>query len=178
MQKEINLLPHKNQGLLQKEQTIMVVRAIAIFSVVIVLSSYVGVLLLGRNYSLSDAQAQQASMHARLRLLQDKSAQELFILDRVNRIQTILKTRSSLIATISTLQNEVSEDVTIRTIDVTNKSAAMAVSSPSLASLKGFIDSLTLLVNKKKLFQKITINNVVVDSKTGMYSVSIQGVLL
>lgn len=178
MQKEINLLPRKNLGILQQERTIIIVRAIAFLSVIILVTCFVGVFLLGKNYSIDTVNTQQNSVRARLQVLHNKTITYLTLQDRVRRIQTILKSRSLLEAKIETLQKQVPQDVLLKTLTVTTKTASLSVSSPSLSSLKSFLDNVTTLLKKKTIFSTLVIDNVNVDAKTGAYSVSVGGNLL
>lgn len=178
MQNEINLLARKNVGFFQQARTLLLVRAIAIFSVIIVVSSFIGIFLLGKNYSPDAVATQQTNIRSRLALYHDKAIQELTLVDRVNHIQAILKSRISLSDKITTLQKQLSPDIKMQSLAISQTTAAMLVSSPSLDSLKTFLDGITLMVNKKIFFQNVTINTVSVDSVTGMYSVAIQGTLL
>lgn len=176
--KEINLLPKKNIGILQQERTIILIRAIAIFSVLIVLSCWIGLWFLGKNYSADTVDAQQQNVRSRLHVFHAKAIDQLTLVDRVNRIQAILKTRSLLTTNIDLLQKQLPSDVSMETFTVTPKQMAMTVSSSSLPSLKKFIDGLTALVKGKTLLTKVTITNIAVDTISGKYTASVQGIFL
>lgn len=178
MSKEINLLPRKNVGILEQERTIMIARASALLSALFVISCFVGVFLLGKQYPLEDVQRQQSQVESQLLQVKDKANRNIQLVDRVNHIQTILKTRSLLGPTIVTLQDQLPKDVEMQSLSITTTSITLSVSSSSLASLKSFLDSLTAMAEKKQLFQKLTINNIVVDARTGTYLVNVQGTTL
>lgn len=176
--KEINLLPRKNLGILEQERTIMIVRTVATLCVVLVVSTMIGVFLLGRSYSLADIANQQAQARSQLQLVKNKIQKQLMLVDRANHIQTILKIRKPVTEKISTIQKQLPADVTVESFTITDLVMTVSASSPSLASIKTFIDSLTAMVEKKTLLKRLTINNVVLNAQTGQYTVSIQGVLL
>lgn len=176
--KDINLLPKKNLGLFQRDQTILIARSIAALSVIFVLSSFVGILLLGRNYSVADIETQQQNIRTKLQTQHTKTIQELMLLDRMKHISTILKTRSLLIDKITALQKLMPATITIEVLSITPQTLNLTVESPSLDSLKGFLDGLTTLLQSKKLLKKLTINNVVINQRTGLYTVSVVGVFL
>lgn len=178
MQKEINLLPHRNLGILQQERTIMLVRIIAIFSVVIIISSGIGLFFLGKTYSLDNMASQQQNIQSRLNLLSGKATKELQLVDRMKRIEKIFGDRSSLLNQINTVQQQVPQGVDIDTLTVTKEDVSMSVSSNSLTQLRTLLNSLTQMVSEKKVFKKLTIQNVVLDQKTGIYSVGVEGTFL
>lgn len=178
MQKEINLLPKKNIGILQQERTIAIVRAVAILSCVVFVTSWIGIFLLGKNYSVEAVTNQQNAVEARLASLNKKTISYLTLHDRVTRIQTILRTRSLLTGKIDTLEKQIPSDVDLQSISVSQKTASISVSSTSLSSLKSFLDSLTALYRKKSIFSTLIINNVLVNAKTGAYTVTVNGNLL
>ncbi len=156
----------------------MLVRAISLLSVCIVVISIVAVFLIGRSYSVSDAQSQQDAMHARLQLVHGRIIKDLTLVERVSRIQTVLKTRSLLTGTLAILQKQIPQNVSLETVSITATTVTMLVSSNSVSDLQTCIDSFTKLVDKKVLFSKLTINNVVVDAVSGRYTVNMQGSLL
>lgn len=178
MQKEINLLPHKNLGFLQQERTIMTVRVIAVLSVIFVVSSFVGVLLLGRNYSVDNVMAQQQTVQSKLNLLQTKTQKYLLLVDRLHKIEAMSKNQTPIITQMETLQQQVPQGVSIDTFTISKEGVFLSVSSSSLSSLRTFLDNLTQMVTQKKLLKKLTIDNVAVNQKTGIYSVGVKGELL
>jgi Tfp pilus assembly protein PilN len=178
MPKEINLLPQKNRGFLEEERTIMLARAVAILSALFVVSCLVGVFILGQQHSLDSVQQQQAHVQSQLVQVKDKANTNIQLVDRANHIQTILKTRSLLGPTIETLQSKLPKDVTMQSLSVTTTAVSLSVSSSSLSSLKSFLDALTAMAEKKKIFKKLTINNIVVNAQTGTYVVNVQGTTL
>lgn len=178
MQREINLLPRKNTSFLQREQTVTFARIAAIFSVVIVITSFIGVILLGRNYSVTDVESQQANVRSRLQLVQNKTIQQLTLLERTKKIESLLKKRISLTDKITFFQKQIPSNVTIETMTVSPLQVNISVSSTSLTALQSFLDSLTSLVTQKKVLKKLTIDNVIVSQQTGLYSVNVKGTFL
>lgn len=178
MQKEINLLPKRQMGFFQEERTIMMARAVTILSALLVVSSFVGVFFLGRNYSIQNVEAQQNQVRAQLRTMQGKITMDMLLVDRIKHIQKILGTRILLGQRVATIQKQLPKDVTLESITITNTSIVLSASSTSLSSLKSFLDNLTAMTEKKVLFKKLTINNIVVNAKTGVYLVNVQGITL
>ena len=178
MQKEINLLPKRQVDFLQKESTSVGFRIIMVFSVIIVVCSFIIIFFLQRNYSVDAIQTQQAAITAKLSPLHGKIVQELTLNDRAKKITTILKTRAQLVNKMNLIQKQLPQDVAIDTLEISKTDVSLSVTSRSLTSLQKFIDALTDLVTQKKLLQKITIDNIMINQQSGTYSVTIRGILL
>lgn len=178
MQKEINLLPQKKIGIFDSEMTLNIFRAVAVISMIIVASSFLGVIILGKKYSVDSITSQQADVRMQLGKFKQQINNQLVLIDRVNKIQSILKTRSLLTDNVSLIQKQLPGDVIITSFQITKADLNLTLSSTSLTSLKTFIDSLTGLVQKKSLLKKLTITDVVADTTKGTYSVNIAGTLL
>lgn len=177
MPKDINLLPQKKLGFLEKEQTIIFFRAVAILSILILISSFFGIIILGKNYSLDNIQKQQTDVRLQLSKVKNKINNQLILVDRIKRIQSILNTRVLLNGQISLIQKQIPPGIQIQSLQISKASFDMTISSPSLLNLKAFLDSLTTSVQKNSLIKKLTIQNVAVDTSTGLYTVSLEGVL-
>lgn len=178
MAKEINLLPKKNKGLLDQESTIVVVRIVAIISFIFVLSSFVGVFFLTKNYSLAAIQSEQAAVQAKFQVLNPKTTKLLALSDRVQHIKNILQKKVDLTAKITAIQQKIPSDVTLAALNVTSRTVSLTATSSSLTSLQNFINALTNMVSQKKLLQQLTIDNVSVDVHSGLYTVNVKGSFL
>lgn len=178
MQKEINLLPSRNVGFLEREETILGARIIAVFSVIVVICGAVTVFFLQKNYSVAALTSKQENLRSQLSFVQGKVNKQLTLVDRAKEIEAIIKKRPDIVSKISFLEKQVPATVTIQTISVSETDMTLAVTSSSLASLQQLIDALTALVAKKTFLQKLTIDNVIVNQKGGTYSVSVKGVFL
>lgn len=178
MGKEINLLPKKNVDVLQQERTILIIRITAIFSVVCVSSVILGTFILGRSNSIEDVTAQQNAIGAKLQLVKPKIQKEIALVNRVNQIQAIIKTRSSIIKKATGIQDLIPPSVSTEQLSLTSTVFALVISSPSLSALTSCMDNFTNALKKKTIFSSVTIDNVGVDTKGGLYKVSIKGAFL
>lgn len=177
MPKEINLLPKKNIGFFEEEQTIIISRVIAIFSVIIVISGIIGIWFLDKNYSPTAISAQQAALQERLVPLQNRAVTDITLVNRVNAIAGIIKNRLSLIDTISTVQSKLPSMVTIQSLTITKEQLNLEITSASLSSLQTFMNTLTNMVGPKNLFQKMTITSVSLNATSGLYTADLEGIL-
>lgn len=178
MAKEINLLPKKNVGFLEQEKTIMAARVISILAVILVGISSVAVFIISKNFSLQAIDNQQQAIQTKLDLLKNKTTDQLILMDRMSKIEKVIKKKSSLEDKIIALQKLVPSEVTVESLAVTPDTFSIVVSSSSLSSLQSFLDSATQKVTGKILLKKLTINNVQLNQQTGKYGVSIQGTFL
>lgn len=178
MQKEINLLPSKNVGFLEREETILGARIIAIFSVIVVICGAITVFFLQKNYSVAALTSQQENLKSQLSLVQGKVNKQLTLVDRAKKIEAIIKKRPDMVNKISFVEKQVPSTVTIQTISVSETDMTLQVTSSSLASLQQLIDALTALINKKTFLQKLTIDNIIVNQQDGTYSVGVKGIFL
>lgn len=178
MVKEINLLPKKNKGILDKESTIVVVRIMSIISFIFVLSSFVGIFFLTKNYSLAAIQNEQDAVQAKFAVLNPKTTKILALSDRIQHIKSILQKKVDLTEKITAIQQKIPSDVKLETLNVTSKTISLTATSASLISLQNFINALTNMVSQKKLLQQLTIDNVSVDIKSGLYTVNVKGSFL
>lgn len=178
MAKEINLLPQRKLDLLQQERTVVIARGIAVIIMVLVVTSALAVFLLNRNTSLDSLKVQENSLRANFSLLHDKLAKNFLLVDRIGKIQTITRKKSSFIGNITTIQQVIPDDVDIEAFTVNKTTVSLTVSSSSLVSLGKFMDGINKLVTNKSFFKKVTIDNTVADEKVGKFVVSVKGELL
>lgn len=178
MSKEINLLPRKNTGILEKESTVFLARIIAILSVIFVASSFVTVFFLQKNYSLSALQDEQQAVQTKLDTLTAKAKKILTLTDRTRDIQTILQTRGDLTVKVDAIQQKLPKTVTLDSFSVSQKDVSLTATSQSLTSLQDFLNALSTMVSQKEILQKLTIDSVSANVTTGVYTVNVKGSFL
>ncbi len=69
-------------------------------------------------------------------------------------------------------------DIVIFSFSIDKANLQMTVASSSLTTLNTFIERLLELTGEKKVFTKLTLNSLSLDTKTNRYSLSIEGNLL
>lgn len=176
--KEINLLPIQRQNFFQKNQVLRIAQVIGYGSFILSLTTVFILFFLGQNNDIPRLQAQQKSLETNLQLLSDKQTQYLFLTDRVQRIQTLIKQRSDFSLILSQVQMLIPDSVSVQALNLDNKKLTLVVSSDSLSSIGQFIDGLTQSVKKKQILKHVTFDDVLANPVKGNYTVSVQGELL
>ncbi|MGH7245709.1 MAG: hypothetical protein ACREGI_02120 [Candidatus Levyibacteriota bacterium] len=178
MDTNINLVRKKDESLLQKERTLFIARVGAVISVTFIFCFAVVLFLLSRDPTLPDLQAQQNHAVSTLSLLHPKTATNLLVQDRVKRINQILNVRSSFDQTVNDFQQQIPPELDLDTFSLTQTTVTVSVTSSSLQAIGKFIDNLTQMVKDKKILKSVTIDGIIADEKSGIYSLSISGTLL
>ncbi|HEV2339278.1 MAG TPA: hypothetical protein VGT05_00755 [Patescibacteria group bacterium] len=178
MTKEINLLPQRKLDILQQEKTIRFVRGIAVSLLILVITAYVSIFLLNKNSALPNLRNQKNSLEANLSLLKSKQEKNALLLDRIKKIEQLHKNQSSLTNDVATIQSLLPTDTTITTFSLSQSTLILEISSQSLQSIHTFLDTVNQVYQQKKLFKKVTIDDVVVETVSGSYSVSMHATLL
>lgn len=175
---EINLLPQKQQTFFSQERLLTYSKIGAIVSIIFTVCSALAIFLLNRDQTLVNLRAKENTIIAQLTLLHDKTAKNLIILDRSNRIASIVKGRGNLDDKVAQLQKLLPLGSTITAFSVTTQDFSLTISSPSLSSLGGMVDNLVALIQKKQFVKTVTIQGLVSDEKGGVYLLTVSGTLL
>lgn len=176
--KEINLLPIQRQNFFQRNQVLRAAQIIGYGSFILSLTAVLILFFLGQNTDIPKLQTQQKSLETNLQLLADKQTQYLFLTDRVQRIQTIVKKRNDFAAILSQIQSLIPDLVSVQGLSLDNKKISLVVSSDSLPAIGQFIDGFTQAVKKKQIVKHVTFDDVLANPVKGNYTVSMQGELL
>lgn len=127
---------------------------------------------------LPSLQAQEQDLQGRLARLDSKRGKFLIVSDRIKNISSILSGRIDYFQKIDTIVNQLPTDIAISSFSIDKANLQMTVRSSSLTSLNTFIDRLLELTGEKKIFTKVILNSLSLDTKTNKYSLSIEGNLL
>lgn len=178
MSTNINLLPQKNLSSFSQEKILSLSKVTAISSLIVTVSLAIVVFLLNRDQTLVALTAQQNTLLTQLNALHTKTAKDLIILDRLNRIKTIIKSRGNLDTTIQTLNTQLPSSLGVNNFSVNKKTFTFTISATSLGVLGQVVENFTTLVKKKDTIAQITIENVITDEKAGKYTMTMSGILL
>lgn len=97
--------------------------------------------------------------------------------DRLIGIATIIKQRTNYDATLDSIVGKMPPGITIFQITTNNKDITLTVRSHSLEALTTFVNNLTE-ATKTKEYTKITLNSILSDDESGMFSLTVSvGVL-
>ena len=177
MNADINLLPQRKRNIFQSEQMLMRVRVLAILCVVMVIISGLIALYINQTSSPAALKAQEDSLIITLNANKPKAVAQLQLLDRLNRIQKIITTRSTLEKNIQLIQEQLPDTVTLTSFLIDDKQLSFGVSSDDLTAIDKVTSNMNNLLKSKKLIKEMTIENIVADQKSGKYSLAIDASL-
>ncbi len=177
MSADINLLPQKKGNVFRSEQTLARVKVIAIICVLTTISMGIGIFLINQTNSPASLKTQEDALSSNLSLSNKKATAYLQVIDRLNHIQTIISSRSTLEKNMELVQKQIPDSVTIQSLSLNNKVLNFTIISRNLDDINQVILNMTTLLQTKKLMKKMTVDNVVADQKTGRFLLSIDATL-
>lgn len=175
---EINLISKKKEDLLRKKKIINGLRIISVvFLSLIVLSSIV-VFFLRFTSPLDSLKKEESKLLTEISSSKQKMAKLLVASEKLKSISEIISQRPNFDKTIDTVLKEAPQNLQVSSLTIDKKNVVLTVSSQSLFSINTFMDNLINLYLNKKIFEKITLNNLSADQVLGKYSLTIEGNLL
>ncbi|HSW96771.1 MAG TPA: hypothetical protein VLF89_03020 [Candidatus Saccharimonadales bacterium] len=178
MTKNINLLPQKKNTTDSHEGILLICKRIAVVALIFTAGTSIIFFLLTINPTFSSVKQQENSVLAKLSFTQGKIAKYLVIKNRLKGIEQILEKRFPMNTVLSAVQQNIPDDVSVDSVNITNKTAALKLSSSSLLSLNTVLLNTSALLANKKLFKKITVQSIVSNQLKQTYTLTIQAELL
>ncbi|HUD44201.1 MAG TPA: hypothetical protein VMR41_01530 [Patescibacteria group bacterium] len=153
---EINLLPVSSNNIsLVLQKRIKIVRFVALFCLFTIPSIVVIMFLLVIFSPLSSLQQEKTSLLASNTALQQKAEKIDFIENRIKLAQDFLNKREMYDGVLSELTSSLPSDLTIGSLQFTQKNVVLSISGNSLLSLKNYRESLASDVSQSKNFKSI-----------------------
>lgn len=171
---DINLLSGQKEKLLESKRAVKLFRIISVGCLLFVLVLSVGIFFIKTSSPLSSLQNQEKMFLSEFDSSKQKVAKLYVLSDRLKNIDGILSKRSNFDKTIDALIKQSPEGLQIDSLSLSKKTVLMTIYSSSLNSINTFIDNLMVLTRDKKLFKKITLENLSTDMKATRYSFSIK----
>lgn len=100
------------------------------------------------------------------------------IRDRLSSISSLGNSQSSYNDVITSVSHALTSDSSFDSFELTKKNLTIIVSSSSLLSINSFLDFVIEKLNKKELFQKVTVSSLIGDIQTGKYILNMDITLL
>lgn len=173
MNSDINLLFGEKIISSQKKRA-KTIRIFAGVFVAIVGVLSIAIFMMARSQDFSSLKKEQDSLLHNIRLLSKKQATLLLVEERVRNITDILIKREDYYRIINIILGKVPTNVLIESLDVDKKEFSLKVSSTSLSFVDELINNLRDISIKSEIpITVLTLDSLVVDTKTGNYSVSI-----
>ncbi len=127
---------------------------------------------------LPSLQKQEQSLQATLAQSKTDILKVALVNERIGTINTILSQRQSYDQAFSAIENQLTGDLTVTTIQADKKNMVLTVTSLSLTPLNAFLNGLIGDVQNKKVFSQITLLNLTNDAQTSGYTATVQLSLL
>lgn len=178
MNSSINLISTKNDDLELKLKRLRIVRSIAVASLVLIVLMSVGVFILTLQVPLASIKKEEASTLNDISYLHDKAAKLYLANDRVSNINNIIAKRKNYSEVVNKIVGLMPSDLSIDSLTITDQAILLTVSSNSLQSINQFLNSYVDFGNKGKPIDSVSVDNLVVNTKTGRYSLSFKAQVL
>lgn len=178
MSNDINLISNKDAASLKAKKRLKQVRIVAIISLVIVALLSIIVFIINSQTSLAGIKKDENSTLQSISYLDKKSAKLAVINNRLGDISDILQKRKNYTSAINTLLQLMPPGVSTTALELDKNDVLLVINSNSLLSIDKFLNSIIELSSKEQVIGSVFIESLVVNNKTGIYSLSIKTTLL
>lgn len=178
MKDEINLLPYNENLYKPSTNYLLIIKIIAIVSLIIVAFSSVAVFLFKANSSMVNLRDEEQQLILKLAPYNLEATKYSFLSNRLREINDILSKRPNFNEKVDVVFKNLPADASIDSISIDQKKITIGAVSNSLSSLNIFLDNLVAMVNNRILIKRVVLNGVNVDRKQGKARVSLEGDLL
>lgn len=175
---DINLLVQKQKGFFSEERLLSLSKIGAVLCVVVVISLSILFFLLSRDPSIAAVKTDESKTIAQLTLLQNKTAKYLVVVDRINKIKVLQKSRTNFDTNIATFVSQIPEGATVTNFILDKNELSLSISASDLSLIGTTVDNFTSLIASKKTLKDLTIQGLVSDEKGGKYVLTITANLL
>lgn len=172
MNENINLIPGKRKVVLEQKSLVKKLRILSIALLIAIVFSSVALFLLKLQSPLPSLQREKNTLLTNLSLLSQKTVKLLLVKNRLKETAVITKKRQRLDETIGAVIEGVPQDVLVSSLNVGKKDVSITASSNSLSSVNILLDRLVDKVLQKKVFSKITLDSLSLDSKGNRYIIA------
>lgn len=174
----INLLPKIRESLIKTQKTIRTVRIIAVILLFLTTISSISLFFLSLSSPLSTFRKEEDKLLLELSSHKEKMENMLIVKERLKYISGILQKRRNYEKEIELITSGLPSQVTVDSFLVSQNAITITTSSNSLSYLKEFSDHITDMVFSKKIFGKVSFDNLVFDGTSSKYNLSIKADLL
>lgn len=178
MSSSINLVSSKNDQLERNLRRLRFVKTLAIVSLIFVALTSVVIFVINLSLPISDVKKGQKDALASIAGLHGKQATYYLMRDRITNISSILSKRKSYVDTTNSIFGKLPSGVSADTLDVETGALTLSVSSSSLLPLNQFLDSLIVLGKSGKIIKNLNIQSLILNTKNGSYSLTVQADIL
>jgi len=169
MSKEVNLISSRRKEESVSYRQVALIKKISYTTVGVCVLITIGLFGLNSISSIQNLSQKEKDLSQTLFSYQKKIVSIALIKDRLTSINQITSASSPYEDVIQEISSALSKDASFDQFDINKKNLNITVSSASLVSVNSFLDYCISNVNKKHLFQKVTISSLLGDLQTGKY---------
>ena len=179
MNSRINLLPTKKQvPSTASTRRAGRIRLFAISMLFGVSAASLIVFLVVALSPLPTLQQQERNATATLSQYRTDIAKMTLVNDRLKSTSLLLAKRKDFDKALEAVKNKMPDGVTITEVDMTRETVSVTAASSSLALIDTFITNLTNAVAEKKDFKQVSLSKLMVDDQKGIFTVTVEVVML
>lgn len=176
MSNDINLITKKAVKFesVPNDRLLIILRISSVVSLIVVVFSVLLLFLLRSQSALASLESQHKTLTSQISALHPRAAKYVLIKNRLQYISGLLDKRSDIEKMLSTVLQDIPQDVSISSLSVTKNSAVVTITSASLVSINTIINHFTDLALVNKLFATVGMDTLNFDTSSKLYSVSIK----
>lgn len=174
MNDSINLVGAQETGNVRRHKRVFVLRVISLVFLSFVAVVSIILFVLNIRVSTSSIKNEQAFVTRNISLQKDKFAKLNLLNDRLKGIRQVLKDRKNYTATVNSILDQVPSGASASTLSINKDGITLTVASGSLLSINKFLNNVIDLSIQKRLIKDMVIESLSIDTKTGIYSLSIK----
>lgn len=178
MSSSINLVSSKNSELERNLKRLRFVKTFAVISLILVALTSVLVFIINLSLPISDVKKGQKDTLASIASLHSKQATFFLIKDRIVNISSILSKRKSYVDATNSVFGKLPSGLSADALDVETGTMLLTVSGNSLLPMNQFLDNLIVLGQSKKVIKNLNIQSLILNTRNGSYSLTIQADIL
>lgn len=177
MSDSINLVKAQSREGEERKRRAYILRVISL-----VFLSFVGLVsiilfILNARISASSIKKEEVVTVQAISAQKEKLAKYNLLNDRLKGISEILKNRKSYTKALNTLLSQVPEGAGTSSLNIEKNDVTLTVNSSSLLPINKFLNNVVELSAKRDVIKDMVIESLSIDSKTGIYSLSVKAKL-
>jgi len=178
MSNYINLIQNKDEEVTKEKKKIKILNFIAISFLTIIVLCAVIIFIISTQFSLSSIKRDQNAAIFGISQLKSKAGKLLIVNDRIKGITEILNKRKDYSIVSNSLLGLIPQGVVVKAFSLDKDSVKISVSSSSLSSINTFLNALVSFSSQKKIIRNLVMEGIIVNTKTGQYTLSIGATIL
>lgn len=171
---EINFISGGKKGSFREQQRTKIFKFVALGSLGFVASISIITFLLTALLPMGSIKEEQNRTRRETSSYQAKFAKLHTVNERIMHISEILKKRKNFPSLIDKVLTNIPSDVSIVSMNMDEKELLITANSFSLKQINQFINNFSQLAEEEKSFNKIFIDNLSANHKSGTYSISLK----